>query len=119
MPWENIGSCGSGELPNEKDWIVQCHELGLSYLNFIVGVVPEGCDLGIMWHEHELGDYPSIGIYWDFPQSDPPWTLINRCETLLERFDEAVSWSEIDPDAIAEDIEEDSDEENNEYWSVV
>jgi hypothetical protein len=35
----------------------------------------------------------------------------------LERFDEAVSWSEIDPDTIAEEIEEESEDEDeaNEY----
>jgi len=112
MPWENIGSCGSGQLPNDRDWIVQCYELALSYLNFIMGTAPEGCELGIMWHEHELGDYPSVGLHWDFPQSEPPCNFINTCETLLERFGDAVSWSEIDPDAIAEVIEENSDNED-------
>ena len=114
MPWENIGSCGSGQLPNDRDWIVQCYELALSYLNFIICTTPKGWKLGIMWHEHELGDYPSIGLHWDYPQSDPPWKFINKCETLLERFDEAVTWSEIDPDAIAEDIEDDDDEDEDE-----
>ncbi len=117
MPWENIGSCGTGQFPNDRDWIVQCYELALSYLNFIMGTPPKGCELGIMWHEHELGDYPSVGLNWDFPQSEPPWKFINRCETLLERFDEAVSWSEIDPDAIAEEYEKVGNEEDgdNEY----
>jgi len=105
MPWENIGSCGSGQMPYDTNWIVHCYKLALSYLNFVVGMAPEGCELGIMWHEHELGDYPSIGLFWDYPQNGPPWKFINKCERLLERFDAAVNWSEIKPDAMDEDDE--------------
>jgi len=113
MPWENIGSCGTGQLPNDRNWIVQCHELALSYLNFIMGSAPEGCELGIMWHDHELGNYPSVGLHWDYPQCEPPWKFINTCEALLERFDEAVSWFDIDPDVVAEKIEEYRDDESD------
>ncbi len=60
MPWEDVGSCGSGQLPNDRDWIVHCYEMAISYLKFILGDSPEGCELGVMWHEHELGDYPSV-----------------------------------------------------------
>ncbi len=118
MPWENVGSCGSGQLPNDRDWIIQCYELALSYLRFVMPPPPDGCELGIMWHEHELGDYPSIGLNWDFPQRDIPWNYVNKCETLLSRFDDAVDWSSIDPDAIYEELdsevgkdEEDDDDE--------
>ena len=100
MPWENIGDCGSGEIPDEREWVVQCLGMGLSYLTFILEDPPEGCELGIMWHEHELGDYPSIGIFWDFPQPDAPWDYIRECEILLEKFDDAVAWSQIEPDLV-------------------
>lgn len=104
MPWEYIGSCGSGGSLDDNDWIVHCNELAISYLNFVIGSVPAGCELGIMWQEHELGDYPSIGLHWDYPQIEPPWDIINKCEILIERFDDAVNWSEVEPEA---EIEED------------
>lgn len=116
MPWENIGSCGSGQLPGDREWILQCYGMALAYLNFIMPP-PDGCEFGIMWHEHELGDYPSVGLYWGSPQNDAPWGFINKCEVILERFDDAISWSEIEPDAISEELdfdEEDSDEEEDE-----
>ena len=109
MPWENVGSCGTGQLPNDKDWILLCYEQALSYLNFVMPQPPEGCELGIMWHEYELGDYPSIGLQWDFPLDDPPWDYINKCENILKRFNDAIDWSEIDPDAVYEDLEMDDD----------
>ena len=102
MPWEYIGNCGSGNLPKDKGWIVHCNSLAISYLNFAIGSLPVGCKLGIIWQEHELDNYPSIGLHWDYPQMDPPWNIINRCETLVERFDEAVSWSEIKPSSESE-----------------
>ena len=113
MPWENIGDCGSGQLPNDRDWIVHCYEMAVSYLKFILGDPPEGCELGIMWHEHELGDYPSVGVHWDSPQSDAPWEYINKCETLLMKFDEAVNWYDISPDRVYEDIDELEDDDND------
>ncbi len=82
MSWENIGNCGSGRLPNDSAWIEQCHKMAISYLNFVLGAPPEGCELRIMWHRHELGDYPSIGVHWDLPPSCAPSEYISKCELL-------------------------------------
>ena len=101
MPWENIGDCGNGQLPHEREWIVFCLEMGIAYLRYVCGAPLPGCELGIMWHEHELSDYPSIGLLWEYPeQTDVPWEYVSRCETALRIFDEAISWSEIDPTTI-------------------
>ena len=111
MPWENIGSCGTGQIPGDRKWIIQCYEMALSYLKFLMGDPPEGCEIGIMWHEHELGDYPSIGLHWEYPHTDAPWDLINKYETVLERFNEAIDWSAIEPDTIYEELELDDEYE--------
>jgi hypothetical protein len=42
----------------------------------------------------------------------PPWEYINRCEIALAIFDEAVSWSEIDPELVREELEETVEERN-------
>ena len=69
-----------------------------------------------MWHEHELGEYPSVGVAWDFPQSEPPWGYIRKCEIALSKFDEAIEWFDISPGEIESDLEPwgliESDEES-------
>ena len=113
MPWENIGSCGIGEMPDDRAWIIENYSMALSYLKFVLEEPPEGCELDVMLHEHELGDYPSIGIFWDEPQINPPWGYINKCTRVLEIFDEAIDWLAIEPGSISEkleDLNEDEDE---------
>ncbi len=105
MPWENVGSCGSGQLPGDRDWILRCYELAMYYLSCVLGDPPAGCYLGIMWHEHDYGEYPSLGVRWGHPQSDPPWTYIRRCEIALSKFDEAIEWSDISPSDIESELE--------------
>ena len=29
--------------------------------------------LEIVWQEHELGNYPTIGLVWDDPMRGTPW----------------------------------------------
>ena len=111
MPWENVGSCGDGEFPADRDWIIHCYDMAISYLGFILGEPPDGCDLGVLWHEHELGAYPSVGVNWGSPLTDPPWIYISRCESLLEAFDNAIDWSGIEPETVDELIAEYDEDE--------
>jgi hypothetical protein len=32
-------------------------------------------ELEIVWQEHELGSYPTIGLVWDDPMRGPPLEL--------------------------------------------
>lgn len=117
MPWETVGNCGSGNLPDDAAWIDYCYDITLRYLKLALGDPPEGCELDIEWPDYELGSYPSISVYWDFPADDAPWTYINRAETLLEKFNDSVKWYELQELLFQEDEEEDesdSDEEENE-----
>lgn len=107
MPWESIGSCGGGEIAQLR--------MAIIYLCDVCGDPPRGCEIDIMWHEHELGDYPTIGLSWEWDpevRTVPPWEYINRCEIALAIFDEAVSWSEIDPKLVREKLEETVEERN-------
>ncbi len=72
MPWEHVASCGSGQLPGDRYWLDYCYRTAIDYLNFVLEEPPDGCELGFMRHEHDLGEYPSIRAHWDFPQSEPP-----------------------------------------------
>lgn len=106
VPWENVGSCGSGQLPGDRDWIVHCYEMAISYITFAIGGPPEGCELAIMWHEYELGDYPSVGVHLGFPHSDPPWQYTQKCELLLSKLDEAIDWHTLNPGEALADLDD-------------
>jgi hypothetical protein len=111
MPWEDIGGCGDGQLPQDREWLVCQLEIGIRYLRFVCGEPPKGCELGVMWHEHDICDYPSIGVCWDVGQAeslDAPWEYIEECRVALETFDEVVRWSEIDPQAVRERIDDET-----------
>ncbi len=101
MAWEHIGDCGDGQIPYEREWLICQLELGISYLLDVCGEPPKGYELGIMWHEHDLGDYPTIGISWHGLE-EAPWEYIQRCTIALEAFDEAIDWSRISPDSVHE-----------------
>ena len=94
MPWEYIGECGSGNMPEDDTWIDYCLEAGMNYLRFVLGEPPAGCELGIMMNDHDLGGYPSIGVYWAFP-ADTPYDYISRAEDLLSTFNDSVAWERI------------------------
>ena len=44
-------------------------------------------ELEIIWQEHELANYPSIGLVWDDPMRGTPWNYISRCEAALIAFE--------------------------------
>ena len=39
-----------------------------------------------------------------------PWQYINKAEALLERFNDAVQWSQIEPAAVLDDDEDEDPE---------
>jgi hypothetical protein len=110
MPWNNVGGCSSGQMPGDRDWIVFCYEMAISYLDFVLGDPPHGCKLGVMWHEYELGEYPSISICWEHPQSAPAREYIQKCEVALSKFDQAIAWFDISPRQIENEIESSLDD---------
>jgi hypothetical protein len=113
MPSESIGECGGAQYP-DKDWIAAELELGICYIRHACGEPPAGYELDIIWHEHEVGEYATIGITWD-GYGDAPWDYISRAEGALARFDDAVAWSELVPepeDDDDEDVQLDEGEDN-------
>lgn len=111
MPWEHIGSCGNGQMPEDADWIDFCNGIGVRYIKQALGAPPEGCSIEVTMQDHDLGGYPVIGVHWDFPAGDAPWDYINRAEELLERFNDAVDWSELYPYPGCDEVENDDDED--------
>lgn len=114
MTWESIGSTNTGQMPDDEAWILFSIGLAKQYVLFVCGDPPEGSKLGVMWHDHELGSYPSLGVWTEF---DPPWDYINACERALEVFDESTEWYQLKqhwensfPDQEADEAEDDEED---------
>ncbi len=116
MPWESIGDCGDGQVPKETDWLVFELQMGIMYLKQVCGGPPKGYELVLMWHTHDYGDYPTIGISWEDSTRDAPWEYIQKCEIALSEFDSAVNWDKIKPEIVRERfaVEEREDDDPNE-----
>src|SRR5690242_3719896 len=100
MPWENVGNCGNAQMPNQREWRLCQLEMGIRYLRCVCGEPPKGYELEVMWHEHDCGDYPTIGVCWGEDETiflDAPWEYVEKCRVALQGFDEAISWSKINP----------------------
>ena len=89
MTWENIGSVNTGEMPDDQGWIDMCLKIAKRYIEFVCGKAPEGSELGIMWHDHDLGSYPSLGVWSEYSHPDE---YVGNCERALEVFNDSVDW---------------------------
>lgn len=105
MHWESIGECEGSNASDSQAWIDFCHETAIAYLRVILGDPPQGCSLEMRWNDHDLGAYPTIGLWWGAPVGDAPWDYINRAEALLDRFNEAIDWPSLKSAAESEDEE--------------
>ena len=111
MSWESIGSTGSGQMPYDEAWILMNLSLARTFVVFVCGEPPANSKLDIMWHEHELGHYPSLGVWSEY---EHPWDYINSCERAIEVFDDAVSWIRLKDYAEEQVSPVDEDDEDNE-----
>ncbi|MGQ0526675.1 MAG: hypothetical protein ACT4OY_01375 [Alphaproteobacteria bacterium] len=92
MPWENVGSVDTGEMPADEGWIMFCLGLAQNYINFAYGPAPGDSKLEIMSHDHELGSYPSLGVWYDLEE---PCKYIRACEDALDAFNQHISWLDL------------------------
>jgi len=61
--------------------------LAIRHVKKICGDPPPEMELEIVWQEHELGIYPTIGLVWEDPMRGTPWNYICRCEAALLAFE--------------------------------
>jgi hypothetical protein len=67
-------------------------------------------ELEIVWQEHELGSYPTIGLTWEDGMRGAPSEYILRCQQALAAYedgDDPPSWS------VPWDFEGESEEETD------
>lgn len=97
MPREQIGSCGSGH-----GWQLQ---VGLTFLQSVFEE-PEGCELDILYTDYEFGDgrigaYAEIGLLAEESIGGMP-QFAARLHDVLFEFSQAVDWSKLTPEALAD-----------------
>lgn len=107
MTWESLGDVGSGQMPDDKPWIMLCHKLAKTYLLHMFGKPPDECELGTFWQDHDLGSYPSFGLYREYDTWDSD-RYFSKCEIALEKFNKAIDWYAIKPE-----FDEDEDAEDD------
>lgn len=115
MPWEQIGGVGVSSAPYGWDLSAWSLRFAKEYIVFACGEPPPGVALDVVFHDHELGSYPDLGIWYE---CNAPYDYIRRCEHALEVFNGAVAWSDLEAHleelAAAEEEREDDDDESDE-----
>jgi hypothetical protein len=85
LPIEMIGQFGTPGADSER--LVAEGKLTIRHVKLICGDPPPEMELEIVSQEHELGQYPVIGLVWDDPKRGTPWNYISRCEAALTAFE--------------------------------
>ncbi len=114
MNWESIGSTSTGDMPEDEAWILLSLSLAKSFILHACGDPPPGCEIEVMWHDHELGSYPSLGIGY---LHSCPDNYISSAEEALQIFDDSISWSALKEHADSCEVTEDESDEDDEFVS--
>jgi hypothetical protein len=96
---ETIGSVTGWEPGWETD---MAYEMAQCFLAAALGTPPPGVEIGTVWHDHDLGSYPSLAVIWDDGTVEP-WEFVRRAENALAVFEDAIDWSRIKPSLFIED----------------
>jgi hypothetical protein len=105
VPTEIIGEFGTQGA--DLEWLSAEPKLAIKQLKSVCGEPPPEIELEVVWQEHELGNYPVIGLSWD-PFRGAPSNCIARCEVALTAYENGgelpPGWTM--PTVKDEDIEE-------------
>ena len=85
MPRELIGEFGTPDASLE--WLDAQAKLAIRHIKKICGDPPPEMELELVWQEHELGNYPVIGLVWEDSTRGAPWNYISRCEVALAAYE--------------------------------
>jgi hypothetical protein len=87
-------------------------KLVIRHVKRICGDPPLEMELQILWQDHELGNYPTIGLVWDDPMRGTPWNYISRCEAALTAFENG---GEFPPGWAMPPVHSDDDDEDEPF----
>jgi hypothetical protein len=94
-----------GDSSGNRRWQSAQISMAVIYLHCVCGEPPAGYKLEETWHECDMGGvgqtttYSLLSLTWDEPFDilDEGWDYIERCNTALEIFNEAIDWQSIRP----------------------
>ncbi len=95
MHWEDLGSVGGGEIPEDLEWISFCLELAKGYILLMAGSPPTNCEIGIVDHDHEVSNYPSLALCTEEYGVDLDIDYVVACQNALSALDDAVDWAKL------------------------
>jgi len=84
MPTEIIGEFGTPGASSE--WIEAQGKLAIKHVKKVCGEPRPETEFGIVWQEHELGNYPVVGLTWEDPYRGTPWKYIEISSAKMEYF---------------------------------
>jgi hypothetical protein len=86
MPVEIIGEVGTAGA--EREWLAAQASLAIKQIVKKCGPPPPEMELELLWQEHELGEYPVIGLTWEDGMRGAPAKYISRCQDALFEHEE-------------------------------
>lgn len=110
MPIEIIGEFGTPGA--ETEWLQAQGTLLIRHLQKICGNAPPEMELEIVWQEHDLGTYPTIGLTWEDGMRGAPWPYISRCQEALAAYEDGE-----EPPHWSEPCDFDGNSEEDTYWN--
>jgi hypothetical protein len=104
MALERIGEIGgSGNDP--PAWQQFIKETTIAYLRCVCGPEPTRCELDVFDFDHELGSYPILCL--EYPNGFAlPEEYARKCEAALNRLEDYLPWSELEPSQLEEAFDE-------------
>jgi len=85
MPVEIVGEFGTPGASTE--WLDAQATLAIKHIKKVCGDPPPEMELQMVLREHELGNYPVIGLVWEDAMRGAPWNYIARCEAALAAYE--------------------------------
>ena len=110
MPTEIIGEFGTRGA--DLEWLSAEAKLAIKHIKYICGEPPPEMELEVVWQEHELGNYPVIGLTWEDPFRGVPWNYIERCEVALTAYENG---GELPPGWTMPPARDDDEDPEDEY----
>jgi hypothetical protein len=99
-------------LPYSRRTLIRRINLATYYIGITCGWPPDGCELGVAWHEQRYAFRPLVGLHWEEGRpGGHPRDYIVKAMQALAQFVGAVDWAKLWPEESSAQQEQISDEE--------
>lgn len=92
MPWENVGSVDTGEMPNDEAWILFCLGRAKNYVQLYAACRRKKVNLKSCGASMRIGGSSISGCLTPYGE---PCEYIRAYEDALDAFNKHVSWLDL------------------------